>query len=329
MDENLNQYKTENDRNKGDISVNPIEIVDVKKVDSVQSESTPQQKRLAFAIAGSIDSVDQKKLQAIVTLLQKMTGDTSIEIIDIQEGSIRLILNGSEQGLERILSLYESGELNSLFETFSGVFIEGLEHSEEVESQLKALIEDYEEKLKEKDEEVKSVYREGIQQLLEMARISNSPQQQSPIISVESSGSKSISRENDFSRQMTHNSKTGNVTMQQEYTYQQSGNFGIGHMSGGENKNGAKVSGVINEPNQRPLAEAANEIQNLLKQIEHNNPDATFEQKKTFVELGISPTIKQRAIHAIKAGGQAALEEILDNSYLNVGMAIIEGWQEG
>lgn len=47
--------------------------------------------------------------------------------------------------------------------------------------------------------------------------------------------------------------------------YEQSGNFGIGHMSGGEIKGNAKVAGVINEGEKQNLAEAAAEIQALLK----------------------------------------------------------------
>ena len=45
--------------------------------------------------------------------------------------------------------------------------------------------------------------------------------------------------------------------------------------------------------------------------------------------MGISPTLKQRAVGAFKFGGKAFLEEVLDNPYINIGIAIIEGWQEG
>ena len=54
-----------------------------------------------------------------------------------------------------------------------------------------------------------------------------------------------------------------------------------------------------------------------------------MKEKKTFVDLGISPTLKQRAIAAFKSGGHAALEEFLDNPYINVGIAIFEGWTDG
>ncbi|NEO71597.1 pentapeptide repeat-containing protein [Moorena sp. SIO3H5] len=75
------------------------------------------------------------------------------------------------------------------------------------------------------------------------------------------------------------------------------------------------------------LAEAAAEIQQLLKQLEQTNPTATEEQQEAFVSAAITPTKKERLIHALKEGGQAAIEEFLDNSYLNVAIRIIEGWR--
>ncbi|MHC5614956.1 MAG: pentapeptide repeat-containing protein [Nostoc sp.] len=75
------------------------------------------QKQLAFAIAGSIDEVDQAKLKAILAVLQKISGDATIEIIRVEEGSIKIILNGSDEGLERIKQLFESGELTEVLGT--------------------------------------------------------------------------------------------------------------------------------------------------------------------------------------------------------------------
>lgn len=77
---------------------------------------TASQKQLAFAIAGSFDEVDHAKLKAILALLQKISGDASIEIIRLEEGSIRLILGGSSEGLERLKVLFESGELTELLD---------------------------------------------------------------------------------------------------------------------------------------------------------------------------------------------------------------------
>lgn len=75
------------------------------------------------------------------------------------------------------------------------------------------------------------------------------------------------------------------------------------------------------------LAEAAAEIQQLLEQLEKTNPTATEAQQEAFVSAAITPTKKERLINALKEGGQGAIEEFLDNPYLNVAIRIIEGWR--
>jgi uncharacterized membrane protein len=75
------------------------------------------------------------------------------------------------------------------------------------------------------------------------------------------------------------------------------------------------------------LAEAAAEIQELLKQLEKTNPTATDAQKEVFVSAGMTPTKKERLINALKEGGKGAVEEFLDNLYVNVAMKIIDGWR--
>jgi uncharacterized protein YciI len=58
-------------------------------------------------------------------------------------------------------------------------------------------------------------------------------------------------------------------------TINQSGNFGIGHMSGGKIEADAKVAGVINEAEQQNLTEAAAQIQQLLEHLEKSYPTNT------------------------------------------------------
>ncbi len=55
-------------------------------------------------------------------------------------------------------------------------------------------------------------------------------------------------------------------------TYNQTGNFGIGHMSGGEIKGNAKIAGVINESSAKNLEEIAQEIEKLIDYLAKNPP---------------------------------------------------------
>lgn len=74
------------------------------------------------------------------------------------------------------------------------------------------------------------------------------------------------------------------------------------------------------------LAEAAAEIQQLLKQLEKINSSATEGEKIAYVNDETTPSFKRRVVGALQAGGEAAIEEFLDNPYVNVGKAIVKGW---
>ncbi|MEO1298603.1 MAG: hypothetical protein AAFW75_23050 [Cyanobacteria bacterium J06636_16] len=98
-----------------------------------------------------------------------------------------------------------------------------------------------------------------------------------------------------------------------------------------ETVQGDQLGGVqynFSTPVSKDLAETALEIQRLLKVLETSNPTATEAEKASFVTETISPTLRQRAIGALQPGGRAAVEELLDNPYANVTMAIIEGWRD-
>ncbi|MFM6075546.1 MAG: hypothetical protein ACKPDM_24190 [Dolichospermum sp.] len=102
-----------------------------------------------------------------------------------------------------------------------------------------------------------------------------------------------------------------------------------GHTGNIENNsiNHVNVTNTNIEPRQT-LAEAAAEIQKLLKQLESTNPNTTEQEKIDYVDDETTPSFKRRAVNAIKAGGQAVIEEVFDNPYINVGIAILNGWKE-
>jgi uncharacterized protein YjbI with pentapeptide repeats len=82
-------------------------------------------------------------------------------------------------------------------------------------------------------------------------------------------------------------------------------------------------------PEQRQtLAEAAAEIQQLLKQLEQTNPTATEAEQKDYLTTKIIPSTKrQRFVNALQEGGKELFKELMDNIYVNVAIAAIEGWQ--
>lgn len=83
---------------------------------------------------------------------------------------------------------------------------------------------------------------------------------------------------------------------------------------------------IYSAEQKQTLAEAAKEIQNLLKQLEATNPAATEGEKIAYVNDKTTPSLKSRFVGALEAGGEAAIEEFLDNPYVNIGKAIVKGW---
>lgn len=84
----------------------------------------------------------------------------------------------------------------------------------------------------------------------------------------------------------------------------------------------------IQSEEKKTLAEAATEIQNLLKQLEHTKPGATEAEKIAYINDETTPSFKRRVVGALQAGGEAAIEEFLDNPYINVGKATVKGWMK-
>lgn len=82
----------------------------------------------------------------------------------------------------------------------------------------------------------------------------------------------------------------------------------------------------IQSEQKQTLAEAAAEIQRLLKQLEQTNPNATEIDKVNYVNEETTHSFKRRVVGALQAGGEAVIEEFLDNPYVNVGKAVVKGW---
>jgi hypothetical protein len=81
------------------------------------------------------------------------------------------------------------------------------------------------------------------------------------------------------------------------------------------------------------LAQAAADIQLLLKQLEQTYPSSTTSQQMVVAAEAINriesnPTLKIRVINAVKEGGLAAFEKAIDNPAGAFIVGAIKGWQE-
>ena len=102
-----------------------------------------------------------------------------------------------------------------------------------------------------------------------------------------------------------------------------------------ETVQGDQVGGTINnEAAEKPsLAEAAAEIQTLLKQLEQPAPAETMTEKMTLATQAIAqieanPTFKQRAVAALTAGGMKAFESAIDHPVAAFVIGAIEEWKQ-
>ncbi|MBT9312549.1 pentapeptide repeat-containing protein [Leptothoe kymatousa] len=99
--------------------------------------------------------------------------------------------------------------------------------------------------------------------------------------------------------------------------------------SGGfaETVQGDQIGGTINNQSAETpsLAEAAAEIQALLKPLEASNPTATEAEQTAYLSAMILPTKRERFIGALKSAGGAAIEEV---PYGPVLKALVEGWHK-
>ncbi|WP_332976300.1 hypothetical protein [Microcoleus sp. A6-C6] len=105
-------------------------------------------------------------------------------------------------------------------------------------------------------------------------------------------------------------------------TYNNSGQAG----AMGRNARADNITFVQQSEQKQTLAASAKEIQELLKQLEQTNPTATDAEKIAHVNDETTPSFKRRAVGALQAGTESAIEEFLDNPYVNVGKAIVKGW---
>lgn len=72
------------------------------------------QPKLEIVWSGTIDAIDQSRVKAIIQHLRELALDDKLTISEVKEGSVILVLAGSRAGLERLLQLYQTGELREL-----------------------------------------------------------------------------------------------------------------------------------------------------------------------------------------------------------------------
>ena len=99
------------------------------------------------------------------------------------------------------------------------------------------------------------------------------------------------------------------------------------HAGNGDNVAGDKVAGDKNVSNtySQDLTQAAKELQSLLNQLSqaYSNDSNMTIGIKAIEEVESSPKLKERVVKALRAGGETALEELVDHPAVSIVVAAI------
>ena len=103
----------------------PTLFVKEKNIPCERSPSNPT--KWILVLSGTIDEINRPQAEAIVEHLRQLLGDDSLTLKEIKPGSIKLFLEGSEDGLRRIKSLLREGQLREVL----GVPIQNVQRQED------------------------------------------------------------------------------------------------------------------------------------------------------------------------------------------------------
>jgi nucleoside phosphorylase/tetratricopeptide (TPR) repeat protein len=67
-----------------------------------------------LVLSATINELDKARVQAIVAHLKTLSDDTELTLVRIEDGSVRVILQGSRAGFEELRLLFESGQLSTV-----------------------------------------------------------------------------------------------------------------------------------------------------------------------------------------------------------------------
>jgi hypothetical protein len=258
---------------------------------------------ITIILKGSLSDVSKTDLTILTDRLRKLARDSSIEIVQVKEGSIILKLSGTDEGFRVIKELWETGKLTTLI----GLSIELVDYEDvlsvdcggdsiaiENTAQVDPINKQH------SGGDVNVIYNKCV------VNQNNQPALSSAIIQTDIQGE-------NMSEHFVNNLQGAK----------------IGSMANVVKEHGRQQATQHNYPSEskKTLAEAAIEIQHLLSQLEQSNPTATEVEKVAHINDETTAGFKRRVSGALQASGEAAIDEfILENKYLKVAKAAVKGW---
>lgn len=91
-------------------------LTSLKKAKEILEKATSPRVQWMLELSCHFDEIDDQKLNAIINHCQQISGDLSLTLKKKERGSIKLTFEGSQEGMEKIKALFESGELTAILE---------------------------------------------------------------------------------------------------------------------------------------------------------------------------------------------------------------------
>ena len=271
---------------------------------SQEIEATDRE--FSLVLTGHLEDISDKDLKILLAQLRKLSGDSSFEILNVEQGSIIIKLRSSEDGFKAIKHLLETGQISTLI----GLPVESIEYED--------------------DETGSSKTSEDLTVSTLNSRETESDRKPSSKRTINYYDRCTVNQSNktDLSRSVTQTKNQGNH-MSENYVNNLQG-ASVANMANAVKDNARQQANqhFYSSEQRKTLAESASEIQHLIKQLEIANPSATENEKISYVNDETSSNFKRRLVGALKAGGEAAIEEFWDNPYANVGKAVVKGWMK-
>nr|WP_322713804.1 hypothetical protein [Nostoc sp. ChiSLP03a]MDZ8214959.1 hypothetical protein [Nostoc sp. ChiSLP03a] len=120
--------------------------------------------------------------------------------------------------------------------------------------------------------------------------------------------------------------RKGNMSNTNNFDQKNSNNT-IGNQGTNTNTNTQQFVQYTSDKEQN-LSQFAKDIQRILEKLDKNKPNSTQTEKQNIVSYEIPLEQRSKIVRAFKAGGEKALEELLDNPYLNIAIAVVKEWQK-
>lgn len=104
------------------------------------------------------------------------------------------------------------------------------------------------------------------------------------------------------------------------------GNFAINVH--GEQKYINKIVNKNNIPNDEELKKIVDDFQNIIIQLKQEYPTSDNTDLTLYANKLVQPSLKKRMLRILQVGAESAIEELLDNPYINIGKAILKSWSD-